>query len=223
MLYCNENKNHMSSYAAVEPLYRRVGTWLLCALYRPHCSGFERLPESGPAIIVSNHVSFADGPMIAAAVQRAVRRPVRFVIYEPIYRVPLVHHVMRVGRAIPIYPSKEKVKRALDEISDGLRAGDIVCLFPEGRLTPTGGLMRFKPGIEFVLARDCVEVFPVALTGLWGSVFSRKYKGGWRRFLPRKPGTPVKVVCGAGITCGLATAGGLQHAVLRLKYLAQEI
>lgn len=213
---------NMRIYAAIEPFYRQLGTWLLCALYRPHCNGFERLPKSGPAIIVSNHVSFADGPMVAAAVQRAVGRPVRFVIYEPIYDLPLVHHFMRVNRAIPIYPTKEKVKRALDEISEGLRAGDIVCLFPEGRLTPTGGLMRFKPGIEFILARDCVEVFPVALTGLWGSVFSRKYKGSWRRFLPRRPGVPVLAVCGEAVTCGLANAAMLQHAVLRLKYLAQE-
>lgn len=210
----------MKLYSRLEPFYRRFGTWLLCLFYRPHCRGFECLPRSGAAMLVCNHVSYLDGPMVAAAVQRAIGRPVRFVIYEPIYQVPLVHHFMQVNRAIPIFPSKEKVKRALDEISQGLRAGDIICLFPEGKLTPTGGLMRFKPGIEFILARDCVEVFPVALTGLWGSVFSRKFKGDMRRFLPRKPGALVQVMCGEGLTCGVATANILQHAVLRLKHLA---
>lgn len=210
----------MDPYRILEPIYRRFGTWLLMRLYRPDCRGFERIPLSGPAIIVCNHVSYVDGPLVAAAVQRAVGRPVRFVIYEPIYRLPLVHHFMRVNRAIPIYPSRDKVKQALEDISLGLRAGDIICLFPEGRLTPTGGLMRFRPGIEFVLARDCVEVFPVALTGLWGSIFSRKHQGSWRRFLPRRPGVPVVARCGEGTPCGLAGAGMLQHAVLKLKYSA---
>lgn len=212
----------MNVYKLIEPFYRRFGTWLLCLIYRPHCSGFEKLPKNGAAVIVCNHVSYADGPMIAAAVQKAIGRPVRFVIYEPIYQLPLIHHFMRINRAIPIFPSKEKVKRALNEISYGLRAGDLICIFPEGRMTPTGGLMRFKPGIEFILARDCVEVFPVAITGLWGSILSRKYKGSWRRYLPRKPGTPVRTACGDGITCGLATADLLQSAVLRQKYLTQE-
>ncbi len=210
----------MELYRRIEPAYRRLGTWLLCLLYRPQCRGFKALPLQGAAVIVSNHVSFLDGPMIAAAVQKAVGRPVRFVIYEPIYTLPIVHHFMRVNRAIPIFPSRDKVRRALDDISEGLREGDIICLFPEGRLTPTGGLMRFRPGVEYVLARDCVEVFPVAITGLWGSVFSRKHKGSVRRLLPRRPGLRVDVVCGAGIPCGMADASVLQHAVLKLKYQA---
>lgn len=211
----------MRVLVCLEPLYRRFGTWLICTLYRPDCRGFEKLPLSGAAMLVSNHVSYADGPVIAAAVQRAGGRPVRFVIYEPIYRLPLVHHVMEVNRAIPIFPRKDKVKQALDAISEGLKAGDIICIFPEGQLTPTGGLMRFRPGIEFILARDAVPVYPVALTGLWGSLFSRKHKGGLRRFLPKKRSTRVKAVCGEAIAEAEVNVNQLQEAVLRLKYPAQ--
>jgi 1-acyl-sn-glycerol-3-phosphate acyltransferase len=201
-------------YAALEPWYRTFGTWLIRWLYRPQYCGFEKLPATGAAILVCNHVSYADGPLIAAAVGRKVR----FVIYEPIYRLPLVHHFMRVNRAIPIFPTREKVRRALDAISEGLRQGDLICIFPEGQRTATGSLMRFRPGIEYIIQRDPVPVYPVAITGLWGSMFSRKLKGSWRRFLPRKPGTPVVAVCGDAIPGEEVTVNLLQEAVLRLKY-----
>lgn len=212
----------MSLYTQLEPYYRRFGTWLISVLYRPQCRGFEALPREGAAILVCNHVSYADGPIIAAAVQQAIGRPVRFVIYEPIYLLPFIHHFMRVNRAIPIYPSKEKVKKALDMISQGLAAGDLVCIFPEGRMTSTGSLLRFRPGIEYILAHDPVSVYPVALTGLWGSIFSRKYQGSLRRFLPRKPGGVVRAICGACIQGGAAHRNLLQEEVLRLKYKVQQ-
>ncbi len=213
----------MGCYTLLEPHYRRFGTWLIDQLYRPGFHGFDRIPESGPAVLICNHVSYMDGPLMAAAVHKAVGRPVRFVIYEPIYRLPIVHHFMCINRAIPIYPSKEKVKAALEAISEGLAEGDLICLFPEGQLTPTGSLMRFRPGIEFILQRDPVPVYPVALTGLWGSLLSRKYKGTWRRFLPRRPGLPVKALCGDAIPSEEAKVNVLQSAVLRLKYAAMEV
>lgn len=212
----------MNLFNWLEPYYRRFGTWLICKLYHPECRGFEKLPRSGAAVIVSNHVTYADGPIIAAAVEHAVGRPVRFVIYEPIYNLPLVHHFMQVNRAIPIFPSKDKVRRALESISEGLNAGDIICIFPEGQLTSTGGLLRFRPGIEFILARDAVPVYPVALRGLWGSIFSRKYKGSLRRFLPKKRGTPVRAICGDAVASAEVNVNQLQESVLRLKYLAHD-
>ncbi len=212
----------MTFHARLEPYYRRFGTWLIKTMYRPQSHGFEKLPQSGAAILVCNHVSYADGPLIATSVQQAIGRPVRFVIYEPIYQLPLIHHFMRVNRAIPIYPSKDKVKKALETISEGLRAGDLICIFPEGRMTSTGSLLRFRPGIEYILARDAVPVYPVALSGLWGSVFSRKYQGRLRRFLPRRWGIPVKAVCGQEMMAAQVNVNRLQEEVLRLKYKAQE-
>lgn len=211
----------MTFHARLEPFYRCFGTWLIKTLYRPEFRGFEQLPAQGAAILVCNHVSYADGPLIAAAVQQAIGRPVRFVIYEPIYQLPIIHHFMRVNRAIPIYPSKDKVKKALEMISEGLRDGDLICIFPEGRMTSTGSLLRFRPGIEYILSRDAVPVYPVALSGLWGSVFSRKYQGHLRRVLPRRWGTPVKAICGQMMVATQVNVNLLQEEVLRLKYKAQ--
>lgn len=209
----------MNLFICLEPTYRRFGIWLIEKLFHPYYVGFEAIPAEGAAMLVCNHVSFADGPLIAAAVGEAVGRSVRFVIYEPIYRIPIIHHFMEVNRAIPIYPSKEKVRRALDEISEGLKAGDLICIFPEGQLTPTGSLMRFRPGIEFIIQRDRVPIYPVAISGMWGSLFSRKGKGTWKRFLPKRKGTKVKAICGNAIPAGAeVNVNVLQEAVLRLKY-----
>lgn len=203
---------------ARDRLYRKWGTKLLHLLYKPDFRGFERIPETGPAILICNHVSYLDGLFISAATNRRVR----FVIYEKIYELPIVHHFMRVNRAIPIYPTRQKVERSLREISEGLRAGDVICIFPEGQLTYTGGLSRFKPGIEHIIKHDPVPVYPVAITGLWGSIFSRKYKGSWRRFLPRDPRRPIVALCGAEMNPADVTVNRLQEVVLKLKYQAQE-
>ena len=110
----------------------------------------------------------------------------------------MVHYFMKIGRAIPVQPKKHSVEAMLDAISEGLEAGDLICIFPEGQLTYTGNLGRFKPGIEWILHRDPVPVYPIALKGLWGSIFSRKYRKSKWRWLPRNPfSRNIRAICGA--------------------------
>jgi 1-acyl-sn-glycerol-3-phosphate acyltransferase len=184
--------------------------------YNPKYTGFEHIPETGPAILISNHVSYVDGLIIASA----CNRPVRFIIDTHIYNLPLVHYFMKYNRAIPILPTRESVTKALEEVSAGLKAGDLVCIFPEGQLTYTGSLGRFKTGIESIVRRDPVAVYPIALTGLWGSIFSRKYRGTWKRLIPKRFTPRVHAICGEPIAPGDATVNRLQETVLRLKYKA---
>lgn len=198
-----------------EPLYRHIAKLIATIFYRPLYTGFEHIPEKGPAILISNHVSYVDGLIIAAG----CNRPVRFIIDTHIYSLPLVHYFMLYNRAIPILPTRESVTHALEEISAGLKAGDLVCIFPEGQLTYTGSLGRFKTGIESIVKRDPVPVYPIALTGLWGSVFSRKYLGSWRRFIPKRLHPRVHAVCGSAIAPEYVTVNRLQDTVLRLKYM----
>lgn len=201
-----------------EPFYRLLARGVAYAVYNPKYTGFEKIPKEGPAILISNHVSYADGLIIAAG----CNRPVRFVIDEHIYNVPLVHYFMLYNRAIPILPTREHVTKALEDIAEGLKAGDLICIFPEGQLTYTGSLGRFKTGIESIVKRNPAPVYPIALSGLWGSIFSRKYLGSWKRFIPKSRRVRVHAICGDAMAPESVTVNRLQETVLRLKYMAAQ-
>lgn len=200
----------------LEPFYRFCARMLCVAIYNPRYVGFEKIPKTGAAILICNHVSYVDGLIIAAG----CRRPVRFIIDTHIYNAPVVNYFMRWNRAIPILPTRESVTHALEEISAGIKAGDLICIFPEGQLTYTGGLGRFKAGIESIIKRDPAPVYPIALTGLWGSIFSRKYLGSIKRFIPKQIFKRVHVICGEPIAPERVTVNLLQETVMRLKHMA---
>lgn len=202
------------------PLYREIAHRFTRFVYRPHYIGFENIPTTGPAILICNHVSYVDGPIIDAGTTRHIR----YIIDEDIYKLPGVHYIMSLAQAIPIAANRKSVEAALNEISAGLKAGDIICIFPEGELTYTGGLGRFRPGIEWMLKRDPVPVIPIALSGLWGSMFSRKDLKTpllWRLIPKRWLRYRVKAICGKPIPAGEAaniTVNQLQEIILKLKY-----
>lgn len=191
--------------------------WITRAVYKPQYIGFENVPETGGVILISNHVSYMDGPIIDAG----CKRPVRYVIDEDIYHAPGVHQLMSRYKAIPIAPNRKSVERAFDQISQLLRDGEVVCIFPEGFLTFTGSLGRFRPGIEWIIKRDQVPIIPIALNGLWGSVFSRQYRGTVWRYIPRRwLRGKVVVKCGTAVDPALAKVNILQDIVMKLKYSA---
>jgi len=195
-------------------LYRAIAHVFVRLVYRPKYVGFENIPETGGAIIISNHVSYMDGPLIDAG----CKRNLRYVIDETIYNFPLIHYLMILNRAIPIAPNHKSVQAAFDEISAGLKAGDLICIFPEGFLTFTGGLGRFRGGVESIIKRDPYPIIPISISGLWGSIFSRKFRGSWKRLIPRNPMQKVVLKCGQPIAPENANVNYLQAAVLRLKY-----
>jgi len=198
----------------LEPVYRAIAHTLTLLAYHPQSHGFENIPATGAAVIISNHVSYMDGPIIDAMCKRRVR----YVIDEDIYHLPAIHYFMKLARAIPIAPNRKSVEEAFDTISEGLKAGDLICIFPEGFLTFTGGLGRFRSGVENIIKRDPVPIIPISISGLWGSVFSRKYRGSWKRLIPRDPRQPVIIKCGEALPPEGANVNSLQEAILRLKY-----
>lgn len=74
------------------------------------------------------------------------------------------------------------MERAFAAVGEALDAGELVAIFPEGRLTPDGEMGGFRPGVRRILDRNPVPVVPMALRGLWGSVFSRHPGRGLGRF-----------------------------------------
>ena len=162
-----------------------------------------------------NHVSFVDALVIAAV----CRRPIRFVMDHGIFRLPVLSFVFRTAHAIPIASAKEDPalkERALAEVAKALAEGELVCIFPEGRITATGELGAFRAGVERIVARSPVPVVPMALRGLWGSFFSRKGGPAMRRPF-RRLWSRIELVCGAPVPPALATAPALEAAVLDLR------
>lgn len=196
-----------------EKFYRFCCKLLIKAFYDIEYIGFEKIPKNSPALIIANHVSYIDGLML----QIGVNRPIRYMIDKRIYNLPIVHYFMKINRAIPILPKKEAVEKALDKISVGLENGDLICIFPEGRITYTGNLGRFKPGIEWIIERDPVPIYPIAISGLWGSMYSRKYIKSRYRWFPKGFRSKITLRCGDAIHPGHVRVNHLQRIILELK------
>ena len=203
-------------YSLVPEFAMRFLVWMIThTMYRFHHRDLDRIPEKGPAVLVCNHVSYMDALLIIGA----CRRPVRFVIYEPIYRIFLLNFIFRAARAIPIASQRTNpvgLKVAFDEISKALEAGEVVCIFPEGQLTQDGHVAGFKPGIERIIRRNPVPVVPMALKGLWGSFFSHKNGHAMTR-LPQRFWSRVELVAGPPVAPAYVAADDLREKVMALR------
>jgi hypothetical protein len=161
-------------YTLVPEFLMRFICWLLIhSIYRLEKRGLDNIPAKGPALLVCNHVSFVDPLVILAASPR----PIRFVMDHNIFRTPVISFVFRTGKAIPIASAKEDerlLNQAYDRVAEALEAGELVAIFPEGRITDTGELYPFRGGVKRIIDRTPVPVVPLALKGLWGSFFSRR-------------------------------------------------
>ena len=187
-------------FTLVAEFIMRLLVWLLLHIvYRVNYSGLEKIPAEGPALLICNHVSFVDGLVLMGC----IRRPIRFVMYHQIFDKPLLSFVFRTVRAIPIAPAHENsemMEQAFDHVSEALAQGELVCIFPEGKITDTGQINVFKPGVIRVLERDPVPIVPLALRGLWGSFFSRAYGNAMSRLIPRGLFSRIELVAGDAIT-----------------------
>lgn len=157
-----------------EHFIRFLASLLIHAVYRLDKCGFDNIPETGPAVLICNHVSFID-PVV---VMGAVRRPIRFIIDHRIFALPGANFVFRKVRTIPIAPAKEDAamkESAFAAAAEALRNGELIGLFPEGQITRDGEFTPFRYGVQRIVAETPVPVIPMALRGLWGSFFSRRY------------------------------------------------
>lgn len=203
-------------YTLVPEFFYRFLAWVLSnVLYRIEITGEEKIPREGAAVIVCNHVTFVDFLILYGC----VRRPIRFVM-DHTYAPGWLGKVMeKRGKVIPIAPAKENpelLRKGLATVSQELKAGELVGIFPEGMLTRTGEMNRFKPGVERIVSDDPVPVVPMALQGLWGSIFS--WHGGRAVFKrPRRFWSKVRLVIGDPLPPDQVTAERLHEIVSRLR------
>ncbi len=194
----------------------RLAVWALTRLmYRVRCHGLESIPETGAAVLVCNHVSYMDALIIAGS----CRRPVRFVMHADYYRWPGLRWLFRLAGVIPIASSRANpavLRQALQAIARTLAAGELICLFPEGHLTRTGQIDDFRPGIERIIQRSPVPVVPLALRGMWGSIFSHK-GGPALKHWPRRFWARIELAAGELVEPWQVTAGYLHRRVQCLR------
>ena len=209
-------------FTIVPEFLMRFLSWVLVrTLYRLRARGIDHIPDEGAALVVCNHVSYMDALILAASIPR----PVRFVMYYRIFDIPVMRWIFRTAKAIPIAGAREDpalMQRAFDEIDAALADGQVVGIFPEGRLTADGDIAAFKSGVEKILARAAqagrpVPVVPMALRGMWASMWSRRDSRFGRMRVPRRFRARVAVVADAPVDGASADAAMLEARVRTLR------
>jgi acyl-[acyl-carrier-protein]-phospholipid O-acyltransferase/long-chain-fatty-acid--[acyl-carrier-protein] ligase len=193
------------------PLVRLILWTLANIFFKIRIVGAENIPPKSGALIVSNHVSYADSILIGCATPRFIR----FLMWQPLYENKWLNPFCRLLYAIPIPTSSPKESlRALRNARTELEKGMLVCIFPEGEITRTSHVKPFERGVE-VISRglDSTPVIPAYLDGMWGHALSLK---GGRAFSSRlKLRHEVTVYIGAPVT-GQVDAESLRQRVLEL-------
>ena len=161
---------------------------LVACMYRLRVEGRENVPPTGGALLVANHVSWADGVLLGLA---CPRHP-RMVAYAKYFESPWLGWFGRLSRIIPIGTTRKSMAESIRVAREALQQGEMVCIFPEGGITRSGQIEEFRPGFLSILKDTDVPVVPVYLDGLWGSIFS--YEGGrcfWK--FPRSWRRPITI------------------------------
>jgi 1-acyl-sn-glycerol-3-phosphate acyltransferase len=136
-----------------------------------------------------------------------------------IFKTPELSGIFCQMKAIPIAGVKEdpvKMKEAFARVRKALAEGDAVAVFPEGKLTATGDLNPFRPGIERIVNETGAPVVPIALRGLWGSFFSRAKDGkAFRKH--RRVFNKVELEAGALVSANAVSAQSREEKVLAMR------
>ncbi|MBF0425057.1 MAG: MFS transporter [Magnetococcales bacterium] len=205
-------------YRLVPEFLLRFVVWLLVhSIYRLDAREIERIPERGPALLVCNHVSLVDVLIITAA----CRRPIRFVVDQRFFHKPIISFVLKAGRAIPMAWATEGSglpdARTGDEIASALAKGHLVSVFPEGDITADGMTGTFRLDVAPILQRTPVPVVPIGLSGLWGSIFSRRVGTLWAKVRGARPSRRVLLTVGAPLAAAEVTTEALREYIVALR------
>ena len=192
----------------------RFALWCLThTLYRIRVEGRDNIPQRGGALFVCNHVSWVDALLLLSSTDRTVR----FMMFKEGYEKPFIRPFARILGVIPISSEQRprEMIKSLQAASDAIRAGEVVCIFAEGQITRTGQMLPFRRGMERIMQDVDAPIVPVALDGVWGSIFSfDEQRFLWK--LPRAIPFPVTVSFGNPMP-GNSTAFDIRQAVQELQ------
>jgi acyl-[acyl-carrier-protein]-phospholipid O-acyltransferase/long-chain-fatty-acid--[acyl-carrier-protein] ligase len=188
--------------------------WLFThSVYKIRVIGRDNIPDKGGALFVCNHLSFVDGLLLIASTDRFVR----FIMYKGIYDMPVVKPFVKIIRAIPISSQlrPREMLKSLQEASDAIKHGEVVCIFAEGQITRIGQLLPFRRGLTRIMREVHAPIIPVCLDGVWGSIFSYE-KGRFFWKMPHRLAQPVTVSYGKPMPPD-AQPFDVRHAVQELN------
>jgi len=164
----------------------RFVLWLATrTIYRIRIEGRDNIPAKGGALFVCNHTSFVDALMMLASTDRAVR----FIMFKDIYEQRWVKPFAKILGVIPISSQQQprEMIKSLQAASEAIKNGEVVCIFAEGQITRIGQMLPFRRGFERIMKDVDAPIIPIAIDGLWGSIFSfrnRKFVWKWPRRIP---------------------------------------
>ena len=171
---------------------RSAAVLLTHTFYRLSVKGAENIPEKGGVLLIANHSSYADSLLLLACTSRQIR----FLIHEKFYRNPLIHPFAKMLGSIEVPArGKHRIGKMVNKIRQALQNGDVVCVFPEGRVSRNGVMGNFKAGYAKMLPDDCdVPIVPVSVGHVWGSLFSNYSAKRYKFFHPARVsfGEPMK-------------------------------
>ncbi|MCC6931908.1 MAG: MFS transporter [Deltaproteobacteria bacterium] len=192
----------------------RCVNWLLTHLvYRVRIVSEENIPHEGGGLIVCNHVTYTDPSILLASVDR----PIRFMIYRPIYNQWYIKPAADIFGCIPLASEEDpkSIVRALNTARDAVNNGELVCIFAEGALTRHGHMLPFKKGLEKIMKGVDAPIIPVYIDQMWGSIFSfRDGKIIWK--MPKQIPYPITLAFGKHLP-GSSKAWEVRYAVQELS------
>jgi 1-acyl-sn-glycerol-3-phosphate acyltransferase len=175
----------------------------LSSVARVSVSGLENVPKSGPLIVVVNHLSNADPPMVVGWLTPALGRPMHILAKEALFVGPLGAFLRSQG-VTPVRAGGSDVD-AFRAARAVLERGEVLCIFPEGTRSYTGELGNPKPGVAMLATRSGAPVLPVGISG------TDRFLGRGQRF-PRL-GAPITVRVGKPFSIELDPAKARRAAL----------
>jgi 1-acyl-sn-glycerol-3-phosphate acyltransferase len=175
----------------------RFALWCLAnMLFRLRIEGQENVPAHGNALLVSNHISYADAVLVGCITRR---RTIHFLMWKPIFDIPVANYCFRALQAIPIDAASPKsTVRALRAAREILSSGELVAMFPEGEISRSGEVNNFERGFEKILHGSSAPLIPIHIEGLYGHPLSckggapfRSWKKLWRPRVTVRVGLPI--------------------------------
>lgn len=161
--------------------FQRLGRTAALTIMRWDVRGLESIPQEGPVILASNHVSYLDPLLLSSLVDR----PIRFLGKREVFELPLLGPFLRQMGSFPIDRRKPDI-RAVRTALRVLGRGEVLGIFPEGTRNKQPGLLRFHEGVGWLAILGKAPVVPVVIDGY----VPLGNRSGWTR-----PGR-IRVICG---------------------------